>query len=115
MEEKAQILADKLKPLMILIDGCVDQMTDEDYDLLNEARNGLAEHIKMQQSAATLTLAFGIAPDTLDEEYKVKTLDKLIDFLKLRKEYKEKKIEHIKEEEQKNKNREELAQIFKNM
>lgn len=111
----AQMLADKIQPFIMLIDGLAESLTEEEIDLLKESKETLVNHISMQHSAMALTLAFGINTDTTEEEYKVKTLESLIELLKVRQEYKEALIEQKQEQMQLAKNRAELMNIFGNL
>ena len=43
-EEKAQILADKLNNILPLIDGFMNSLDDEDFELLEESKKALAEN-----------------------------------------------------------------------
>ncbi len=114
-KEQMQTIADKIQPLMMFIDGLVEQLDDEELELLIESKDTLASHISMQHSAMTLTMAFGIETDTTDEEYKLKTLEVLTKLISVRKEYKTAMIENQKKQNQIAKNRAELMQIFGNM
>ena len=113
--ERAEQLADKIQPLLMFVDGLAESLTEEDIDLLKESKETLLKHISMQQSAMTLTLAFGINTDTTDEEYKAKTLGVLIELLNLRKEYKEAILENYEHQKMIQQNREELMNIFGNL
>ena len=41
LKEKVQILADRLTPLLQLVDGFMESLTDEDYELLKETKDCL--------------------------------------------------------------------------
>lgn len=112
---QAQLLADKIQLLLMLVDNLMEDLSDEDIDLLEESKETLLDHISMQHSAITLTSAFGMNTDTTEEEFKAKTLDKLIALIKVRREYKDALIEKKEEQENIQKNREELTRIFGNM
>ena len=111
---QAQLLADKIQPLLMLVDNLMEDLSDEDINLLEESKKTLLENINIQQSAMTLTMAFGINTDTTEEEFKAETLDKLITLIKVRKEYKDALIEKKKKQENIQKNREVLMKIFGN-
>ena len=113
--EHAEILADKLQPMLQMIDIFVNEITDEDIELLKESEQVLLNHINLQHSAATLTLAFGINTNTLEEEHKAKTLKILIELFKERKQFQQDIIEQQKQENIINKNRQELMNIFGNL
>lgn len=115
MKEKVQILADKIRPLLTLIDAFVNDLDEEDINLLEKSRETLLNHINTQHSAMTLTMAFGINTDTTEEEYKAKTLRNLIDLINVRKEYKNAMLDKLEQQKNIQKNREELMQIFGNM
>lgn len=113
--EKSQLLADKIQPLMNLIDIFINDMSDDDFKLLKESEETLLNHISMQHSAITLTSAFGIKTDTLEEEHKAKTLKILICLLEERKQYKEDMIQKQIEKETLERNKKELMNIFGNL
>lgn len=113
--EHAQLLADQIQPLLMLIDGLAETLNQEDIDLLEESKETLLEHISMQQSAMTLTMAFGIDTDTTEEQFKVKTLKALIELINVRKEYKAALIEMKEKQVKKQQNRAELMKIFSNL
>lgn len=115
MEEKVQILADKMQPLLTLIDVFANDLDEEDINLLKESKEILLNHINMQHSAVTLTMAFGINTDTTEEEYKAKTLENLIDLINVRKEYKNAMLDKLENQKNIQKNREELMRIFGNI
>lgn len=108
---KIQILADKLISLLPLVDGFMESLTDEDYELLEEARNCLQDKISYGNSASVLIIALGGNYDDTEDRMKIETLDCLINLLKSRKEYREEMLK--KQEEQKN--RQEAINIFKAM
>lgn len=114
-KEKAQILADQIQPLLMFIDSLAESIEDDEIELLRESKEVLLNHIRHQHSAMTLTMAFGIETDTTDEEYKAKTLDILIELIKLRKDYKNALISIEKDRLTKEKNRAELLKIFGNL
>lgn len=113
-KEHAQLLADKIQPLLMLIDGLSEELNQEDIDLLKESEETLLKHINMQQSAMALTMAFGINTDTTEEKYKAETLKKLIALINVRKEYKAALIKKREEQINIEKNRAELMNIFGN-
>lgn len=49
---KIQILADRLTPLLQLVDGFMESFTDEDYELLKETRDCLQDKINYGNSAS---------------------------------------------------------------
>lgn len=114
-KEHAQILAAQIQPLIMFIDGLADSLEQEDIDLLKESKATLLQHIIKQESAMTLTLAFGFNPDTTEERYKAKTLDALIKLLEIRKEYKAALIEKAEEQKKIEQNRAEIMNIFGNL
>ena len=114
-KEKSQLLADKIQPMLQLIDMFMNDMSDDDFKLLKESEETLMEHISMQHSAITLSSAFGIETDTLEEEHKLKTLKILILLLEERKQYKEDMIQKQIEKETIERNKKELMNIFGNL
>ena len=113
-KERSKLLADKIQPMLQLIDMFMNDMSDDDFNLLKESEETLLNHISMQHSAITLTSAFGIKTDTLEEEHKLKTLELLILLLEERKRYKEDKLQTQIENETLEKNKKELMSIFGN-
>lgn len=107
-KEKAQILADKLNNILPLIDGFMNSLNEEDYELLEESRQALEERINVNISAMALIIACGGNYDDTEDRMKIKTLDCLIDLIKARKEYKEEKIKA----QEKQKNMQEVLNIF---
>lgn len=110
-KEKAQILADKLNDILPLIDGFMNSLDDEDFELLETAKDGLKDKINYGNSASVLIMALGGNYDDTEDRMKVKTLDCLIELIKTRKEYREELLE--KQEEQKN--RQEAIDVFRAM
>lgn len=108
---KISILADKLMALFPLLDGIMESLTDEDYELLNETRDCLQDKINYGNSASVLIMALGGNYDDTEDRMKIKTLNCLIDLLKSRKEYREKLLE----QQEKQKNKQEALAIFKAM
>ena len=110
-KEKAQILADKLNDILPLIDGFMNSLDDEDFELLETAKDGLKDKINYGNSASVLIMALGGNYDDTEDRMKVKTLDCLIELIKTRKEYRE---ELLKKQE-KQKNKQEAIDMFKAM
>lgn len=111
LKEKVQILADRLQSLLPLVDIFVNNISDEDFELLETAKDGLKDKINYGNSASVLIMALGGNYDDTEDIMKVKTLDCLIELIKTRKEYREEMLK--KQEEQKN--RQEAINIFKAM
>lgn len=86
---KIQILADKLMSLLPLVDEIMESMDEED----------------------AVIIALGGNYDDTEDRTKTKTLNGLIELIKVRKEYREEMLQ--KQEEQKN--RQEAINIFKAM
>lgn len=108
---KIQILADRLTPLLQLVDGFMESLTDEDYELLKETRSCLQDKINFGNSASALIMALGRNYDDTEDKMKTKTIDCLIDLLKSRKEYKEALLKQQEEQ----KNRQEAINVFRAM
>ncbi len=108
---KIQILADRLTPLLQLVDGFMESLNDEDYELIKETRNCLQDKINYGNSASVVIMALGENYDDTEDRMKIKTLDCLIDLLKSRKEYKEALLKQQEEQ----KNRQEAIEIFRAM
>lgn len=108
---KIQILADKLMPLLQLVDSFMESLTDEDYELIKETRNCLKDKINCGNSASVVIMALGGNYDDTEDRIKIKTIDCLIDLLKSRKEYKEVLLKQQEDQ----KNRQEAIAIFRTM
>lgn len=115
LKERSQLLADKIQPLLNLIDIFMNDLSDDDFKLLKESEETLLNHINMQHSATVLTSAFGIKTNTLEEEHKLKTLKILNCLLEERKQYKEDMIQEQIEKETLERNKKELMNIFGNL
>jgi hypothetical protein len=110
-DKKIKILADKLMPLLQLVDSFMESLTDEDYELLKETRAYLQDKINHGNSASVVIMALGGNYDDTEDRMKIKTLDCLIDLLKSRKEYREALLKQQEEQ----KNRQEAIAIFRAM
>ncbi len=110
-EEKVKILAEKLNNILPLLDGFMNSLNEEDFELLEESKEVLQEKININNSALVLINACGGDYDDTEDRMKVKTLDCLIDLLKVRKEYKEEKMK----QEKTNKNKQEILELFRFM
>ena len=108
---KIQILADRLTSLLQLVDGFMESLNDEDYELLKETKDCLQDKINYGNSASVVIMALGGNYDDTEDRMKIKTLDCLIDLLKSRREYKETLLEQQEEQ----KNRQEAIDVFRAM
>lgn len=108
---KIQILADRLTPLLQLVDDFMESLTDEDYELLKETRDCLQAKINYGNSASVVIMALGGNYNDTEDRMKIKTLDCLIDLLKSRKEYKESLLKQQEEQ----KSRQEAIKVFRAM
>ena len=108
---KIQILADRLTPLLQLVDGFIESLNDEDYELLKETKDCLQDKINYGNSASVVIMALGGNYDDTEDRMKIKTLDCLIDLLKSRKEYKKALVKQQEEQ----KNRQEAIDVFRAM
>lgn len=108
---KIQILADRLTPLLQLVDGFMESLTDEDYELLKETKDYLQDKINYGNSASVVIMALGGNYNDTEDRMKIKTLDCLIDLLKSRKEYKKALVKQQEEQ----KNRQEAINVFRAM
>lgn len=108
---KIQILADRLTPLLQLVDGFMESLTDEDYELLKETKDCLQDKINYGNSASVVIMALGGNYNDTEDRMKIKTLDCLIDLLNSRKEYKEALLKQQEEQ----KNRQEAINVFRAM
>lgn len=96
---KAQILADKLNSILLLIDGFMNNVSEEEFELLEESRQALKDRINTNTSAMPLIMACGGNYDDTEDRMKIKTLDCLIDLVKARKEFKEEMIKKQNQQE----------------
>ena len=110
-KDKIEALAIVIKDLLQQVDVFTQLLTSNDFKLLETAADSLYEMISYKQSAATLLYAIGGNPDTADDEYKLKTLNKLVDLMKLRIEYRERVIKKQKE----NRKRQEALKMFQDI
>ena len=108
---KIQILADRLTQLLKLVDSFMESLTDEDYELLKEAKDCLQDKINYGNSASVLIMALGGNYNDTEDRMKIKTLDCLIALLKSRKEYKKALVKQQEEQ----KNRQEAIDVFRAM
>lgn len=108
---KIQILADRIMSLLPLVDGIMESMDEEDFELLEETRECLKDKINYGNSASVVIMALGGNYDDTEDRMKIKTLDSLIELIKARKEYRQ---ELLKQQESQ-KNRQEAINIFKAM
>lgn len=108
---KKQILADRLTPLLQLVDGFMESLTDEDYELLKETKDYLQDKINYGNGASVVIMALGGNYNDTEDRMKIKTLDCLIDLLNSRKEYKEALLKQQEEQ----KNRQEAINVFRAM
>ena len=108
---KIQILADRLTPLLQLVDGFMESLTDEDYELLKETKDCLQDKINYGNSASVVIMALGGNYNDTEDRMKIKTLDCLIDLLNSRKEYKKALVEQQEEQ----KNMQEAIDVFRAM
>lgn len=107
-KEKAQILADKLTALLPLIDGFMNSLDDEDFELLEESKKALKEKININNSAMPLIMACGGDYNDTEDIMKLKTLESLIELIKVRKEYKDSLLEIAQEKQ----NNEDVLRLF---
>lgn len=110
-KEKVQILADKLNSIIPLIDSFANSLTEEEYELFVESKEVLEEKINHGLSALPLIMACGGDYDDTEDRMKIKTLECLIELIKVRQQYK-KEMVRIKEESEK---KQEVLNIFRNM
>ena len=107
-KEKIQTLADVIQSLLQQIDLFTISLSEEDFELLDEAKETLENHISKNMSALPLIMACGGNYDSMEDEMKLKTLDLLIELMKTRIEYREK----LKDQQKNNKNKEDILKIF---
>lgn len=110
-KNKIQILADRIMSILPLIDGFMESMEDEDFELLEEVKESLQDKINYGNSASVVIMALGGNYDDTEDRMKIKTLDCLIDLLKSRKEYKKALVKQQEEQ----KNRQEAIDVFRTM
>jgi hypothetical protein len=108
---KIQLLADKIMSLLPLVDGIMESMDNEDFELLEEARECLEAKINYGNSASIVIIALGGNYDDTEDKMKVRTLDCLVELIKARKEYRE----ALLKKRERQKNRQEAINMFKAM
>ncbi len=96
----------------MLVDSFVENLTNEDYSLLEKSKHTLQSNINIKKSAATLATAFGIEQDTTEERYKIKTIDAIINLFDVRKKYRDEMLEKIERERKKQQSKKELMQAL---
>lgn len=97
--------------ILPLIDGFMESMEDEDFELLEKAKESLQDKINYGNSASVLIMALGGNYDDTEDRMKMKTLDCLIQLIKTRREYRE----ELLEKQKKQANRQEAINLFKAM
>lgn len=107
-EMKIQILADKLNTILPLIDAYINNLNEEEFELLIESREALADKISRNNNALPVIFACGGYYDDTEDRLKIRTLNCLIDLIEIREEYKEEKIKIQKEQE----NKAEVLKLF---
>lgn len=107
-KEKIQTLADVIQSLLQQIDLFTISLSEEDFELLDEAKETLEKHISRNMSSLPLIMACGGNYDSMEDEMKLKTLDLLIELMKTRIEYREK----LKDQKENDKNKEDILKIF---
>lgn len=100
-KEKIQTLADVIQSLLQQIDLFTISLSEEDFELLEKAKNTLKNHISRNMSALPIIMACGGNYDSMEDEMKLKTLDLLIELMKTRIEYREKLKEQQENEKTK--------------
>lgn len=96
-ESKIAELSVRIESLLNLVDMFANEV-ENDIDLLEEAKKTLQSKISHNESALAVILALGGDYDSSEDRLKVKTLNCLIDLVKIRLEYKNARI---KQEENK--------------
>lgn len=96
---KVEMLADRLSSILPLIDGFAESLSEEDNELLIEAMETLKNKINRNNSALPIIFACGGNYDDAEDTMKLKTLDCLINLIKIRKEYKEIMLQSQKEKD----------------
>lgn len=104
-KEKIQILADKLSLIFPIIDNFANELEKEDFELLQQSKEVLEDKININNSAMAIICACGGDYDDTEDKMKVKTLECLIELIKVRLEFRD---EMIKKENEKDNNQEVL-------
>lgn len=110
-KRKIQAIADVIQDLLLQVDLFTQVLQKEDFAILEDAKSSLKEKISYKQSAMPLLLALGADPNTTEDEMKLKTIELLVELIKVRIEYREEMIK-IKES---NNNKQDAINLFKNM
>ena len=107
-KEKTQVLADKLSLILPIIDNFMNELDYKDFELLEQSKEVLEEKINTNNSALVIINACGGDYDDTEDRMKVKTLECLIELIKVRLEYRD---EMLKKEKQKD-NEQEVLKLF---
>ena len=111
-KERIQLLADQLQSLLVIVDSFIENLTDEDFSLLEKSKDTIQANINLRESAATLTMAFGIEQDTTEDKYKIKTLNSILALLNVRKEFRSAMIEKQERDKRIKENREQIMNLL---
>jgi len=107
-EEKVLEISTRLESLLPLIDMFAIEMNDK-MELLEEAKQSLSNGISFKTGAMPLIMAMGGQYDSTEDRLKLKTLECLIELIKIRNDYAE---EVKKMQKSKKDNADMLKQLF---
>lgn len=95
-KEKVEAVSNVLKILLEQVDMFTQPLTEEDFELLEKAKEGLENKISKNTSTLPLIMVCGGNYDSTEDEMKLKTLNLLIQLIKTRIQFREKMKEQIK-------------------
>ena len=110
-KERIQALADIIQNLLQQVDLFTIGLNENDFELLDITKKELTSRISYKQSAMPLFMAIGADSNTTEDEMKLKTLESLIELIKIRIEFKKKMVK-MKEEAQ---SKQEVINLFRSM
>ena len=106
--ERIDGISSIITSLMQQVDLFTATLNEEDFKLLEEAKENLENHISHNMSALPIIMACGGNYDSMEDEMKLKTLKLLIELIKTRIEYRE----NIKKQKESEKNKKEILELF---
>jgi len=86
-QEQIQELADRLQELLYMVDIFANELSPEEIELLEDSKEELENKISYGENAICLINAVGGNYDPMEDKYKLKTLNKLQELIKIRKNY----------------------------
>ena len=111
-EEKVEFIANYLNDLLLQIDFFAVNMNNDDYlEILEESKKHIEKRISFKSNGAALLGALGVDSNTLDDHYRLETIDKIIELINIRKEYQQQSMQLKEAQQTSNKNIETLKEL----